>query len=157
MIKYKENGTRDVQKKRRWRRTIKKELTSQILTLQTALQAEAARDALRFLFRALLSTTRCREDWLIDCGRFSAPSFYIILSKSVSHAYFNNHSPFSREHIIVEFNEFPASLVCWCIDIHHRQPQGPTLIQRGRRDFMCVHSNVCTDTGPPVLSSIRED
>ena len=52
------------------------------------------------------------------------------------------------------FNEFP-SLICWCAVIHNHRPQGPTLFQGVRSDF--VQCNVCTDTGPPILSSIRED
>ena len=53
----------------------------------------------------------------------------------------------------VGFNKLP-SLVCWCIVIHHHRPQEPTLFQRVRWDFMCVQCDVCTDTGPPVLSPI---
>ena len=40
-------------------------------------------------------------------GRFSTPAFYHILGVGLT-AYFSNHSPFSREHIIVDFNEFPS-------------------------------------------------
>ena len=71
-------------------------------------------------------------------------------------AYLSNHNLFSREHIIVGFNEFP-SLVYWCTVIHHHRPQGPTPFRRVRWDFLCVQCNVCTYTGPPVLSPIRED
>ena len=71
-------------------------------------------------------------------------------------AYLSNHNPFSREHIFEGFNEFP-SLVNWCTVIHHHRPQGPTLFRRVRWDFTCVQCSVCTDTGPPVLSPIRED
>ena len=71
-------------------------------------------------------------------------------------AYLSNHNPFSREHIFVGFNEFP-SLVYWCTVIHHHRPQGPTLFRRVRWDFTCVQCYVCTYTGPPVLSPIRED
>ena len=71
-------------------------------------------------------------------------------------AYLSNHSPFSREHIFVDFNEFP-SLVYWCTVIHHHRSQGPTLFRRVRWDFTCVQCYVCTYTGPPVLSPIRED
>ena len=66
-------------------------------------------------------------------------------------SYLSNHNPFSREHFFVCFNEFP-SIVCRCIVIHHHRPQGPTLFQRERWDFTCVQCDVCTDTGPLVLS-----
>ena len=62
-------------------------------------------------------------------------------------AYLSNHNPFSREHIFVDFNEIP-SLVCWWIVIHHHWPQGYTLFQRVRWDFICVQCDVCTDVGP---------
>ena len=52
-------------------------------------------------------------------------------------AYLSIHSPFSKEHIFVGFNEFP-SLVCWCIVIYHHRPEGHTLVGRVRWDFMCV-------------------
>ena len=71
-------------------------------------------------------------------------------------AYLSNHNPFPREHIFGGINKFP-SLMFWCIVIHHRRPQGPTLFRRVRWDFTCVQCDVCTDTGPPVLSPIRED
>ena len=71
-------------------------------------------------------------------------------------AYLSNHNPFSREHIFVGFNEFP-SLVYWCTVIHRHRPQGPTHFRRVRWDFTCVQCYVCTYTGPPVLSPIRED
>ena len=86
------------------------------------------------------------------------PFFYSILSYcwvGLS-AYFSSHSLFSREHIFVGFNTF-LSLMCWWSVIHHHRPQGPTLFQRVRWDFTCVQCNVCTDTGPPVLSHIQED
>ena len=71
-------------------------------------------------------------------------------------AYFSNHSPFLREHIFVGFYELP-SLVCLC-KCHPSSPAtGPTLFRRVRWDFTCVQCNVCSDTGPPVLSPIRED
>ena len=59
-------------------------------------------------------------------------------------AYFSNHSPFSREHIFVGFNKFP-SLVCWRTVIHCHRPQGPTLFQRMRWDFMLC-SVMCAQT-----------
>ena len=46
-------------------------------------------------------------------------------------AYCSNHSPLSREHIFVGFNEFP-SLVYWCTVIHHHRP---TLFRRVRWDL----------------------
>ena len=70
-------------------------------------------------------------------------------------AYLSIYNPFLREHIFVGFNEFP-SLVCWCIIIHNHRPQGPTLLRRVRWDFTCVQCYMCTDTGPPVLSPIRQ-
>ena len=54
-------------------------------------------------------------------------------------------------------NNLSLSLVCWCVVIHHHRPQEPTLFRRVRWDFMCVQCDVCTDTGPPGLSLIRED
>ena len=81
--------------------------------------------------------------------------FFIIFGVGLP-AYLSNHNPFSREHIFVGFNKFP-SLVYWCTVIHHHWPQGPTLFRRVRWDFMCVQCDVCTDTGPPVLSPIWED
>ena len=56
-------------------------------------------------------------------------------------AYFSNHSPFSREHNFIGLNEL-SSLVCWCTVIHHHRPQGTTLFQRVRWDFM---SSVCSE------------
>ena len=71
-------------------------------------------------------------------------------------AYLSNHNLFSREHIIVGFNEFP-SLVYGCIVIHHHQPQGSILFQRVRWDFtVFVQCDVCTDMGPPVIAPIQE-
>ena len=64
-------------------------------------------------------------------------------------AYFSDHNPFSRENIFVGFNKFPSPVYC-CTVIHHHRPHW-------RLDFTCVQCNVCTDTGPPVLSPIRED
>ena len=87
-------------------------------------------------------------------GCFSTPSF-IIFGVGLP-AYLSNHNPFSREHIFVGFNEFPSP-VHWCTVIHHHRPQGPTLFRRVRWDFTCVQCDVCTDTGPPVLSPIREN
>ena len=89
------------------------------------------------------------------CGRFSTPSFYLPASFRFL-AYLSNHNSFSREHIFVGFSEFP-SLVYWCIAIHHHRPQGLTFFRRVKWDFACVKCDVCTDTGPPVLSPIRED
>ena len=70
--------------------------------------------------------------------------------------YLSNHNPFLREHIFVGFKEFP-SLVYWCTVIRHHQPQVPPLFRKVRWDFTCVQCDVCTDTGPSVLSLIRED
>ena len=81
--------------------------------------------------------------------------FFIILRVGLP-AYLSNHNPFLREHIFVGFNEFP-SLVYWCTIILHHRPQGPTLFRRVRWEFTCVQCDVCTDTGPPVLSPIREE
>ena len=89
------------------------------------------------------------------CGRFSTPFLFIILGVGLP-AYLSNHNLLSREHIFVGFNEF-SSLVYWCSVIHHHRPQGPTLFRRVRWDFTCVQCYVCTYTGPPVLSPIRED
>ena len=89
------------------------------------------------------------------CGRFSTLSFLIIFGVGLP-AYLSNHNPFSREHILVGSNEFP-SLMYWCTVIHHHRPQGPTLFRTVRWDFTCVQCYVCTYTGPPVLSPIRED
>ena len=86
---------------------------------------------------------------------FLLPSFYHFCGVGPP-AYFSNLSPFSREHIGVGFKEFP-SLNCWCIVIHCHQPEWPTPFQRARWDFMCVQFHVCTNTGPPVVSFIRED
>ena len=72
--------------------------------------------------------------------------FFIIFGVGLP-AYFSNHSPFSKEHIFVGFNEFP-SLVYWCIVIHHHRPQGPTLFQMSEMGFYVC--NVFFDTGPPV-------
>ena len=71
-------------------------------------------------------------------------------------AHLSNQNPFSREHIFVGFKEFPY-LVYWCTVIHHHRSQGPTLFRRVRWVFTCVQCDVYTDTGPPVLSPIRED
>ena len=71
-------------------------------------------------------------------------------------AYLGNHNPFSWEHIFVGFKKFP-SLVCWCTVIHHQRPQGPYLFWSVSWDFSGVQCDVCTDTGSPVLSPIRED
>ena len=69
-------------------------------------------------------------------------------------AYLSNHSPFLRELSSMGFNEFP-SLVCWCIVTDNRGLL--YFFQRVRWDFMCVHCDVCTDTGPPIASPILED
>ena len=68
------------------------------------------------------------------------------------HAYFSNHSPFSREHKYVCFNEFP-SLVCWYTVIHHNRPQRPTLFRRMKWDFTCMQRYVYTDTGQTLFAS----
>ena len=98
--------------------------------------------------------------WGVDfyvCGHFSISSVQHFWSSSPRIPQ-QPQSVFEGAHFLqaFSFKEFP-SLVCWCIVIHHDRPQGPTLFQRGRLDFTCVQCNVCSDTGPPVLSPIREE
>ena len=62
-------------------------------------------------------------------------------------AYLSNDNPFLREFIF-------TGVVWWCIVIYHHRP---TLFRKMKPDFTCVQCGVCTDTGPSVLSPIRED
>ena len=88
-------------------------------------------------------------------GRFSTPSVYNLWSRSPCIP-LQPQNAFLREHIFIGFNKFP-SLVCWCIVIHYHQLQWPTLFRRMRWDSTCVPCDVCTDTGPPVLSPTQKD
>ena len=101
----------------------------------------AAWQSLFILSLSLLSPLICGVNFYV-CGRFSTPLFKIIFRVGLP-AYLRNHNPFPREHIFVGFNEFPF-LVCWCIVIHHHQPQGPTLLQNSW-DFTCLQCDVCTE------------
>ena len=96
---------------------------------------------------------------LLFCGVITSTAVFLLHFNHIFGVglptYFSSHSPFSREHIFVGFNEFPSLVYC-CIVIHHHRPQMPTLF-RVRWDFRCVQCNVCIYTGPPVLSPIWED
>ena len=84
--------------------------------------------------------------------------FYLIFSSYFGvglHTYFSNYSPFMREHIFVGFNKLSTLVYGYTVITGHRGLL--SLFQSIRWDFMCVHCDVCTDTGPPVLSPIQED
>ena len=72
-------------------------------------------------------------------------------------AYFSNHSPFSRQHILVRFDKFPslARVLVHC-HIHHHWGQ-PFLIFKEWDWIVCVCSVMCTDPGPISLTPIWKD
>ena len=89
---------------------------------------------------------------LMSVTVFPLHLFYNFLESFGLPAYFSNHNLFSREHIFVGLNKFPSLVQC------HLSPVATGAFSFSKRwDFTCVQCDVCTDTGPTVLSPIRVD